>query len=176
LVTVDAVEQLALHDATHVLGLGEEPICFCSAELHGRLTGELILAFDDASRLALADILLGRPPGTARRWDELETSAALETTNIVGCAYLNALAKLLPPSSSGDAALLPAPPRFQRDFAASLLQFALLPQAAAADHVFLAGSTLQIDGSPLTWTLLLIPDADSLRHLGRLLETDDASK
>ena len=34
--------------------------------------------------------------GTATEWGELEQSAAMETTNIVGCAYLNALAAHLP--------------------------------------------------------------------------------
>ncbi len=87
LITVDSVEQLLLRDATELLGVGEDPICFCSAELAGRLTGELILAFDEASGLALADMLLNQPRGTACLWGEMETSAALETANIVGCAY-----------------------------------------------------------------------------------------
>ena len=57
-VSLDAVEQLPLHEATSVLGVRDEPICFCVAEVTGRLAGELILAFDDASGLALADMLL----------------------------------------------------------------------------------------------------------------------
>lgn len=88
-ISVDAVEQLPLRDATGVLGVEAEPITFCSAEMTGCLTGELILAFDDASGLALADLLLDQPPGTADQWNEMETSAALETANILCCAYLN---------------------------------------------------------------------------------------
>ncbi len=91
-ISVDVVEQLSLHEATGVLGVGEDPMCFCCVEMTGLLTGELILAFDDASGLALADMLLDQPRGTAREWGEMETSAALETTNILCCAYLNSLA------------------------------------------------------------------------------------
>jgi chemotaxis protein CheC len=172
LVSVDAVEQLDLHDATEILGTDEAPLCFCAAEVTGRLSGEFILAFDDASGLALADILLHQPPGTARQWDELETSAALETTNIVGCAYLNVLVRLLPPAPGATSQLLPSPPRWRRDFAASLLQFALMSQAVTTNHVFLARSRFQIDGTPINWTLLFVPDAASVRELGRLLPTD----
>ena len=170
LITVDTVEQQALHDVTDVLDAGEDPICFCSVEMTGRLTGELILAFDDASGLVLADMLLNQPPGSARQWNEMETSAALETTNILGCAYLNALARALPVAPDGRSELLPSPPRFRRDFAESLLQFALMSQAVATNHVFLAKSRFQIDGTPIHWTFLFVPDAESVCKLRSLLE------
>jgi chemotaxis protein CheC len=172
LITVDSIEQRALHEVANILGAGEEPICFCAAEMTGRLTGELILAFDDASGLMLADMLLNQPPGTAREWNEMETSAALETTNIVGCAYLNALAKVLPVAPHDTSELIPSPPRFRRDFAESLLQFALMSQAVATNHVVLAKARFQIDASPVHWTLLLVPDAESVRKL-RSLPTED---
>ena len=169
LISVDAVQQLALPDATSVLGDGDEPICFCSAECRGRLAGEIILAFDDCSGLALADMLLNQPRGTASEWDELARSAALETTNIIGCAYLNALTRALPPDPHGKSELIPAPPQFRRDYANSLMQFALMAQVAVANHVFLAKSLFHVDGSPVNWTLLLVPDAESIRNLRRLL-------
>ena len=90
-VEIDSLEQLPLEEATGLLAAGDEPICFCSAEIKGLLTGEMILAFDDASGLALADMLLDQPRGTADEWTEMAMSAALETTNILCCAYLNSL-------------------------------------------------------------------------------------
>ena len=59
-ISFDSVEQLPLQEATSLLGVNDEPICFCAAEVHGRLTGQLILAFDDASGLQLADIVLNQ--------------------------------------------------------------------------------------------------------------------
>ena len=79
-VEIDSLEQLPIEDAADLLAVGDEPICFCSAEMTGPLGGELILAFDDASGLALADMLMHQPPGTSNQWGEMETSAALETT------------------------------------------------------------------------------------------------
>lgn len=164
----DAVEQLPLHDATGVLGDGDEPICFCVVELTGVLTGCMMLVFDDASGLNLADLLLGHPQGTAVAWEELETSAALETANIVCCAYLNALSRTLPEGTSSDASahdLIPTPPRFSRDYATSLLEFALMPQLIASDQVLLARTRFHIDGQPVDWKLLFVPDAESMATL-----------
>ena len=168
-VSLDTIQQLALRDATTLLGEGAEPIRFCSTEMTGRFTGELIFAFDDASGLALADWILGRPQGTARAWEELEVSAALETTNILCCAYLNALARRLPAFDKGPTELLPAPPRLGRDFAQSLIECALLGQAVTSDRVLLARTEFRMDQEPVNWTLLFVPDGESMERLRKLL-------
>ena len=172
-IEIDSLEQLPLEEATGVLAEGDDPICFCAAEIKGLLTGEMILAFDDASGLALADMLLDQPPGTAVEWTEMATSAALETTNILCCAYLNSLSQSF--ASSGESpALLPTPPRFSRDFAESLLQFALMGQAMASDQVLLTRTNFEIDATPVNWTLLVVPDGESMSRLPELLSRKDA--
>jgi chemotaxis protein CheC len=166
---MDSVGQLPLSEATGVLGEGEEPICFCVAEMKGRLTGELVLAFDDASGLTLADLLLDQPRGTAVSWGDMEKSAALETTNILGSTYLNVLARTLPFGRDGTSELMLSPPRFSRDFAESLIEFALMGQIAASANVLLARAQFQIDGDPVEWTMLLVPDVDTMSTLAELL-------
>jgi chemotaxis protein CheC len=168
-VAIEQVEQLPLAEATAVLGAPDSPLCACAMALHGRLTGQLLLVCDDASGLALADLLLGHPVGTATAWGEVEQSAALETTNIIGCAYLNALVHFFRASEGIPCELVPSPPRFARDFAASLLQFALMNQAMASDVVFLTRTEFCIEGAPVNWNLLFVPDPDSLATLRDLL-------
>lgn len=168
-IRVEQVEQIPLSEATAVLGDAERPLCFCAMALEGRLTGELILAFDDASGLALADLLLERPVGTAAQWGEIEKSAALETANIIGCAYLNALARSFRGEGSVEKSILPSPPRFVRDFAASLMEFALMNQAIASEVVFLTRTEFHIEESPVDCSLLFVPDAGSLDDLRELL-------
>jgi chemotaxis protein CheC len=174
-VIADAVTQLSLQDSTSALGEGDEPICFCVVELSGVLAGCMILAFDDPSGLALADLLLGQARGTATEWGEMETSAALETTNIVCCAYLNALSRAFPhgaDSGAGDPEMVPTPPTFSRDYASSLLEFALIGQAVESDQVLLTRTKFQIDGEPVDWQLLLVPDAASMANLRALFPTE----
>ena len=164
-VAISQIEEVPLAEAAEMLGDPELPVCFCAMSLRGTLTGELILATNDASGQALADLLLGRPTGTSNTWGEVEISAALETANIIGCAYLNALAPLMPEGSE----LLPSPPRFARDFAESLMEFALMSQATVSDTVFLTRTEFQIAESPVDCNLLLVPDPESVLILEGML-------
>lgn len=168
LVEIDSLNQLPLEEATTVLSKGTEPICFCAMDVQGVIRGEIILAFEDTSGLALAGMLLEQPEQTCTEWSELATSAVVETANIVCCSYLNSLSKDL--SVTDDTpALVPAPPRFSREFAESLMQFALMDQAIAFDQVILAQTRFQIDGEHVDWTLLFVPDAESMTRLPELL-------
>ena len=136
LVEIDSVEQLPISDAADVLGSPEQTLCFCSLEMTGALTGQIVLAFDDQSGLSLTDLLLNHPVSTATEWGEVEQSAALETTNIIGTAYLNALSRSLSGPDGDSLELLPSPPIFQREFAESLLQtvFFKKPSSPAFVH------------------------------------------
>lgn len=170
-VSVEQIEQVPLGQATEVLADEEGPICFCAMELSGSMGGQLILAFDDQSGLALADLLLGNALGTSTEWGEVERSAALETANIIGCAYLNSLARC--GHEAGDAAevLVPSPPRFARDFAESLMEFALMNQAIASDQVFLTRTEFRIADAPVNCNLLFIPSAECSATLPNMLVT-----
>ena len=160
-VELDSIEQCPLEEATAILpGQGDQPICFCSMGLDGFLSGELIMGFDDSSGFALADLLLDQSSGTTESWTEMPRSIALETTNVLCCAYLNALA-----DTFGINELLPQPPEFRRDFSASLLQFALMGQAIDFDQVIVARTRFEIEKAAVNWTLLFIPEAESMCKL-----------
>jgi chemotaxis protein CheC len=174
-VEIDSLEQVPLEEATSLLPAPDEPICFCAAEIGGLLTGEMILAFDDASGLALADMLLDQPPGTASEWNEMAVSAALETTNILCCAYLNSLSRSFVDVGESSE-LLPSPTQFHRDFAESLLEFAVMAQAIASDQVIVARTRFEIDALHVNWTMLFVPDAESMRRLPDLLPGQDAGQ
>jgi chemotaxis protein CheC len=175
---VSEVELAELAQAADLLGPAESLVTACSMGLIGRLSGLILLVFEDTSGLALVDLLLHYPIGTTTTWGDLEQSAAKETTNIVGCAYVNALATHLPSiaavrppgpqvhqPSGGE--LVPTPPTFVREFAGSLLQFAIMEQALELDQILLIHSQFVVGKHEvnLNWTLLFIPSRDSLRSL-----------
>ena len=171
-IEIDALEQLSLAEATGWLTTAGhpqgEPICFCVATMSGVLTGQLILAFDDDNGLALAGLLLDDRVSGQQEWTEMAVSAALETANILCCAYLNSLWKQMA-ATGGSGGLLPSPPAFHRDYAESVLQFALMSQAMQRDHVILAKTRFEIDDAALHWTLLFVPDALTMTRLPDLL-------
>jgi chemotaxis protein CheC len=162
---ISAVEQVALEEASELLGPGDTLVAACAMEVRGALTGDLILVFEDRSGLALVDLLLRQPVGTTTEWGELERSAACETTNILGCAYLNSLAAHLPSIGGTASSIVPAPPSFRHEFAASLLQFALMDQAAVSDRLLLVDTQFSVEETRLDWTLLFVPGAESLQAL-----------
>ena len=94
--TMNTVAEVELTQAVELLGPPESLVAACSMRLTGWLSGLILLVFKDSSGLALFDLLMHHNIGTTTSWGELEESAAKETTNIVGCAYVNALASHLP--------------------------------------------------------------------------------
>jgi chemotaxis protein CheC len=171
-VEIASLEQLSIEDAAELLNAEDRPMCFCTSEIKGLLTGELILAFDDDSGLELADILQEQSVGTSTQWTEMAVSAAMETTNILACSYLNSIATSFA-GTTGSTECLPSPPRFSRDYAASLLEFAVMGQAISGDRIILAKTRFEIGGTLANWTLLLIPDAPSMARLAVLLSPTD---
>lgn len=155
-IAIRDVRSVPLEEAVRLLGPLDLPLAACAMRIEGPVEGVLLLACDDASGLALADLLLGQGAGTAADWGELETSALVETANIIGCAYLNALAAA---SAAGDRSLLPSPPWFARDYAGAIMETAVLPQATVADHVYLTHTDFTIEDTPITCSLLLVPAA-----------------
>jgi chemotaxis protein CheC len=172
LIVVESLDQAPLQAAGNLLGDPEATLCACSMRLSGSMSGQLVFAFEDGCGLSLADLLLDRPPGASAAWGVVEESAALESANIIGCAYLNAFARTLSAEGPAVHELIPSPPLFQRDFAGSLLQSLIMNQAMETNTVFLARTRFEIRGQPLNWTLLLIPDAASLVRFREALIDD----
>jgi chemotaxis protein CheC len=184
--TVGGVAMVDLVEATGILGDPEILVTACSLGLAGgRLSGQVILVFEDRAGFALVDQLTRQPIGTTTSWGDLERSAAEETTNILGCAFLNALAEHLPmdPDHEGQSsALIPAAPKFFHEFAGSLLEFALADQATELDRVLVIRSRFTAEslghgpGVDLSLTLLFVPSAMSLRALMGSSDQTEASE
>lgn len=179
---ISEVELVELQQAGELLGPADSLVSACTMGLTGQLTGLILLVFEDRSGFALLDLLLHQPIGTTTTWGELEQSGAKETTNIIGCAYVNALAAHLPGISAASlesanetkiagGELVPTPPTFVQEFAGSLLQFALMEQAIELDQVLLVHSQFRAgrQGLNLNWTLLFIPSRRSLHVLAASL-------
>jgi chemotaxis protein CheC len=130
----------------------------------------MLLTFDDASGLKLADYILGFPPGTSQSWGEVEISAAVESMNIIGSTYVSSIASYLSNHCEQEFQLLPSPPEFGRDYAGALLQSAFLEQVFGDSLALFTQARFELSGTPVNWTFLFIPDADSFQLLAQVLE------
>jgi chemotaxis protein CheC len=149
--TLDEVRQLPLEDAAAELELADERLTMVVLSLEGEVGGQMILTFDDRNARQLAASLLDRALCVAPEWTALEKSALTETGNILGCAYMNVLGRLI------NAELVPSAPYFLQDYAASVLQQALLPQALTCDQVLVCRTVFHWHGRALGWRVFFIP-------------------
>jgi len=150
-VTLDEVRQVPLEEAAGELAVGDGPLTMVVMTLDGQLGGSLVLMFDELNGRQLAASLLGQEAGPQAEWSELEKSALMETGNILGCAYVNALTRLIGKD------LRPSPPYFIQDFAASVLQQALTTQAAVSDSLLLCEIGFHRQGGRLDWRVVFVP-------------------
>jgi chemotaxis protein CheC len=127
----------------------------------------MILTFDEHNGRALAAALLGKAPrDPSAPWTELEISAVNETGNILGCAYLNALTRLVAVE------LVPSPPYFIQDYAASVLDQALAPLAGECDVVTICRTNFRREGQDLNWNVLFIPTPGLRQALSEALHSN----
>jgi chemotaxis protein CheC len=149
--TLDEVCEIPLENVCADLNLGDDPLTMVVLNIEGDAGGALVLTFTEESARGLAASLLDADVNSGPDWKELERSALCETGNILGCAYVNAIARLI------DYQLVPSTPHFVVDYGASVLQQAILGQAAATDTVLIGRTRFQHNDEELSWWLLFIP-------------------
>lgn len=131
--------------------LGDEPRIMVVMHLESPWAGDLILVFDELNGHQLAASLLGQEVPADEPWTDLARSALTETGNIVGCAYLNAITRLL------GTELVPTPPAFVEDFGASVLGQAVVTHAMHNERVFVCQTWFHREGATLDARLLFLP-------------------
>ncbi len=160
--SLDEVREIPLERVCSELGIGDEPSTMVVMPMTGEAGGDMILAFDEVDGRRLASVLLNRPVATSPEWNELERSALCETGNILSCAYLNALTRAL------NVELIPAPPYFTYDYAAGVIEQALMQQAATADTMLICRTRFRREGAELSWHVFFVPNAE-MRERMRLV-------
>jgi chemotaxis protein CheC len=162
-VTLDQVREIPLEDISAELGIGDELLTMVVLTLKGDVGGNLILLFDEHNGRQLAASLLGRHAGTEPEWSDIEKSALTETGNILGCAYVNALTRLI------DTDLMPSAPYFIQDYGASVLQQAVMMQALTSDRLLLCQIGFRRKAQELDWRVVFVPTQGMQEALQRSL-------
>lgn len=159
---LDDVLEMPLENIFDELGIHEELLTMVVLGLRGDSGGDMILAFDDKNARQLAASLSGRSMGKSEQWSDIEKSALCETGNILGCAYMNSLTRLL------NVDLVPTPPYFIQDYAASVIQQALMFQVVDCDKVLVCRTIFSYRGEELSWRVIFFPTAKMRRIMEQL--------
>jgi chemotaxis protein CheC len=155
--SLDEIREVPLENACGELLEGDDLMTMVVLCLEGEIGGQMILMFDEVNGRQLVASLLGQPVSDEPQWSEMEQSALTETGNILACAYVNALTRLL------GTELIPSAPYFVQDYGASVLQQALLAQAMTTDTVLTCRTGFRRQGEELNWHVLFVP-TEALRR------------
>jgi chemotaxis protein CheC len=154
--SLDQLRDVDIMEACSVLDLGDQQRTMVALEVSHEMGGQILLAFDEVDGRRFAAGILGETAPCDGPWTELERSVLMETGNILGCTYMNALARVLRLD------LIPSPPHFLQDYAAAVLEQIVLKQAMTNDRLLICNTSFQQSGERLKWQVLFIP-TDALR-------------
>lgn len=162
---------VAVEDAADLFGPADTEVAACVLEVNGSARGRFVLVVDAPSIARFVSAMMGQGPAISEKalkaatddpasfWDELARSAALETANIVACAFLNALAQSWEEGGETQGVrLIPTPPQFTLDFAGSLSQMLVADIASDSHGVLLTKSRMHVeDVAGGDWRLVWVP-------------------
>ena len=157
MIDVPEVSVRRLEAAADLFGTPDTIIAAVLMHMMGDMTGRTLLVLPEACARLLCDILLRRQeagPG----FSEMQRSTLMETGNIIGSAYLNALSEFM------GMMLVPSVPALVVDQAGAVLTTAYLNFGHARDYVICVETAFRLEGSPerLHGQFSLMPDAGAL--------------
>jgi chemotaxis protein CheC len=163
MISVPRVNVAPLEEVPNQIASGEEPVAAVLMRMMGDLTGLTLLVFPKESALQLAGLMMRRP---TTELGMIEQSAIKEAGNILGSAYMNALAEFM------GMILMPSPPSLAVDLSDAVLSSSYVEVSAGGDmYVFCVESEflLQDGHTKVRGLFLLLPDAASLAAILRAI-------
>jgi chemotaxis protein CheC len=149
--SLEEVRAVPLAEVATTLDLEAVPSVLVIVSLRPPLSGDIILYFDLENARELAKQLAGSTSSSRQGFNDLEQSALLETGNILGCAYVNALSRMI------NHELIPIAPWLVFDLAESVIEQALAQQAERSDSVIVSRTRFRRDEGDLSWFVLFLP-------------------
>ena len=123
--------------------------------MSGGLHGQALLILSITSALHLADLLLGKPPGTATELGAVERSALAEIGNLAVSAFLNTMAAQNPQSPR---LLRPSPQAVMVDMLGAILNVIVTPVAAVRDDLLIIETDFKDARETIQGRFWVMPD------------------
>jgi chemotaxis protein CheC len=156
-ISVPAAAALTFADAIDMIGPPEEEVTGVVLGVVGEMEGIVLLLM----RTADAGVLCGLLGVDAD--SEMGQSAIGEIGNIVGTAYINALAQMT------GLEIEPSPPQSATDMLGAIVASVLAGVAGAEDVALILDSDLKVEGEDCSVSFLMLPTRDGVEELlGRL--------
>lgn len=149
-------------DACDAVGGEETLVLGAYLSISGDITGHVMLLFPIKRALECVDIMCGQAPGTTSEPDELAESAIGELGNIVGSAFVNALADHM------NLILHPSPPSVLSDMAIALVESVYAEVLSQGGDVVMIDTIFEDQSGKTAGLLIVAPDPVSLERLQKV--------
>ena len=168
MITVPELTVARIEDVPDLMGDADAPVVAVLMHMLGDLTGRTLLMLPERDARVLVDLLNRRELGATEAFGELEQSGIKEAANILGGAYMNALADFM------GMMLLPSVPSLVIDLAGAVLTTAYLNFGHERDFVLCVQTDFifQDVGHTLSGQFLLLPDLASLKAIFDAVRVD----
>ncbi|MFZ5641381.1 MAG: chemotaxis protein CheC [Bacillota bacterium] len=157
--TVPSVRILPFAEVPEVVGGAEMVVAGIFNTVSGTAPCNILFLLPLESALVLVDILMGRPVDTTKEIGEFDKSALAEVVNIVGAAYLSALANFT------GLEFIPSVPAVAVDMAGAILDVVLINAGAVGDHVLFMETEFSEMEENVTGNFFLLPEEGSLEKI-----------
>ena len=159
-ISVDSLETIFAKTAR-----SDEQVVGVLINLMGDIQGRTLMLFAESEAFKLCESLLRKDPGTVRQLTDIERSCPNETSNILTCAYMNALGDML------GVMVVPSTPELLYDTAATVQRQVVERTGPNREIVVsIKNEFTFIDKNiKLMGYFLLLPDHDSLQSLFRAM-------
>lgn len=156
-ISVPSAAALTFNEAIDSIGAPEEEVTGVVIGVVGEMDGIVLLLMRVADAAGLCK-LLGVDADS-----EMGHSALSEIGNIVGTAYINALAQMT------GLEIEPSPPQAATDMLGAIVASVLAGVAGAEDLALVLDSDLRVEGEDCSLSFLMLPTRDGVEELlGRL--------
>lgn len=149
-------------DACDAVGGPEALVLGAYLTISGDVSGHVMLLFPEKRALECVDVMCGQAPGTTTEIDEMATSAIGELGNIVGSAFVNALADDI------NLVLHPSTPTVVNDMAVALVQTVYAEILAQGGEVVMIDTIFEDSVGRSAGLLIVAPDPASFGKLQEL--------
>lgn len=157
---------LPLKKVKDLAGGSARVVCALSLKVYGEARGSLLVVFAREQIPVLLDMAVPvawrprRRSGAGNGLNDMERSALMEIGNILACAYLNALSRLLGVN------LLPSIPGLAVDMLGAVTDHLLIELAAVSDTAVVLASQVLEPASGLKGSIFFLPHPSTLAVLG----------
>jgi chemotaxis protein CheC len=148
-------------DACDAVGGVEAIVLGAYLSISGDITGHVMLLFPVARALQCVDLMCGQPLGTTTEPDELAQSAVGELGNIVGSAFVNALADY------ANLILHPSPPSIIHDMAIAPVESIYAEVLSQGGDVVMIDTVFEDQTGHTAGLLIVAPDPVCMDRLLR---------